>query len=455
MPTTYVPTRYLSLSYADNGALILFCSLTGAIGAVPAEKAVEAKDALKRSAKHISPLEGILHDLKEGGFLVPEGTDERAIAHEKFLTRYQDEQLHLIILPTEQCNFRCTYCYESFIRGEMPQEIRDGIKRYVAGQEGLKTLNISWFGGEPLLAKNVVLELSKFFNKYCIEHDIKLNASATTNGYFLTPDLVDQLIPLGVRQFQLTLDGIEEEHDQRRVLQEGGGTFNVILQNLRYMKSTEHIFSVMIRHNFDPHNATRFEEFIAMLKSEFGGDPRFSTFFFPIGHFGGSNDSEMEICDATTTMDAFTRGKLLALEAGFHNALQMERMQPNGYVCYAANPRSFVIGSDGQLYKCTIELDYHDRNIVGHLHENGQMTLDWRKMALWTETHGMDEGKKCYTCFFSPACHGASCPKEWMDEEECACPPEKTGIRKVLPLIYMENTRTTRPQLESMAECIR
>lgn len=455
MPTAYIPTRFLSLSNVDDGALILFNSLTGALGAVPADQASIVRDALKRSARHIPPLTGLLHDLEEGGFLITEGTDERAIAHQKYLTRYRDEQLHLIILPTEQCNFRCTYCYESFIRGEMPQSIRDGIKRFVANQSNLKVLNIAWFGGEPLVAKNVVLELSRFFHQHCAERGIKLNAGATTNAYFLTPDLVDQLLPLGLQQFQITLDGVKEEHDQRRVLQGGGGTFDTILQNLRYMKSTNHLFSVVIRHNYDPQNASRLEEFINMLKNEFGGDPRFSTFFFPIGHLGGGNDSELEICDGKTSIDAFTRGKLLALEAGFRNALQIERMRPNGFTCYAANPRSFVIGSDGNLYKCTVELDYHDRNIVGRLHEDGSMSLDWRKMALWCETNGMEEGKKCYTCFFSPACHGAACPKEWMDEQECACPPEKLSIRKTLPLIYMESTRTKQSSIEPMAECMK
>lgn len=26
----------------------------------------------------------------------------------------RNDVLHLILLPTEQCNFRCTYCYEDF-----------------------------------------------------------------------------------------------------------------------------------------------------------------------------------------------------------------------------------------------------------------------------------------------------------------------------------------------------
>jgi len=190
-----------------------------------------------------------------------------------------------------------------------------------------------------------------------------------------------------------------------------------------------------------------------MLKQEFGDDPRFSVFFFPIGKLGGSNDSDLSFCENKSLTQAFVRGKLLALEAGLRNAWQAERFRPDGNTCYAANPRSFVIGSDGAVYKCTVELDYHDRNVVGHLFEDGRMELDWRKMALWCETNGMEEGKKCYTCFYSPACHGACCPKEWMDEPECQCPSEKVAVRKLLPLIYKESLRSRSAPMDSLPQC--
>lgn len=440
MPDTFVPTRYLSYSYAENGSLVLYSSLTGAIGAVPAEQASEVRSYLRRSASHPGPLTGILKDLQTGGFLVPVGTDEWAIVHNKFLNRYKDDYLHLIIMPTEQCNFRCVYCYESFIRGQMSEGIKEGVKRYVSSQKGLKQLIVAWFGGEPLLASKVVIDLSNFFHRYVTNNGIEYHGSATTNGYFLTPEIAQQIIPAGIRDFQITLDGVEEEHDQRRILQHGGKTFHTIMKNLRYLKSTDLDFEVMIRHNFDVSNADKLQEFIAMLQHEFGNDPRFSIFFFPIAQLGGSNDPNLAICEGKTLNEAAITGKRLAVAAGLRNALQIEHMQPNGNVCYAANPRAFVIGSDGSLYKCTVELDYHDRNIVGYLREDGHMDLDWRKMALWTESHGMDaeEHKPCYSCFFSPACAGASCPKEWMDCNEPPCPTEKVTIRKLLPVLYQQ-----------------
>lgn len=457
MVTTFVPTRYLSFSYTDDGTMVLFNSLTGAIGALPVDQATRAREALQRPARHKSPLEGVLDDLREGGFLVPEGTDEQAIAKQQFLTRYHEDYLNLHILPTEQCNFRCVYCYESFLRGSMSEEIRDGIKRYVERQKSVRTLEISWFGGEPLYAADVVTDLSRFFTEHCSTHGISHLASMTTNGYLLTPEVADEIIPLGVRSFQITLDGLAEEHDKRRILQNGGSTFERILTNLRYLKNSNHAFTVMLRHNFDQQTATKLEDFIAMLKTEFGDDPRFYTHFFAIGQWGGANDPELAVCDAKSGLDALLYGRRLAAEAGLSNASTFGNFRPNGYVCYAAHPKSFVVGSDGQLYKCTVELDYHDRNIVGHLRPDGTMELDWRKMGLWCETNGMEMGEdtKCSRCFFSPTCHGAVCPKSWMETGDVECPPEKVGIRKVLPLILQESQLPQPPNVRQGAQCLK
>jgi uncharacterized protein len=451
--TTYIPTRYLSYSTLDDGSLIVHCTRTGAMGAVPPEQAATVRDALRRSARHVGPLTGILRDLEEGGFLIPEGMDEQALVHERYLTKYDDRTLNLIIMPTEKCNFRCTYCYESFERGTMSPEIREGIRRYVRRQHRLQHLDIEWFGGEPLLAPEVVIELTRFFAEHCAGHGIAYTAGMTTNGSLLTPEVAEEIIPRGVHHFQITRDGLADDHNRRRVRFGGGDTYDSILTNLRYLRSTAHLFHVMIRHNFDPESLPRLPAFLAMLKEEFGGDPRFTTHFAPIGTWGGPNDADLSVCEGRSVLHELIRARRLALNAGFRGGVQIEKLRPNGFVCYAANPRSFVIGSDGRLYKCTVELDYHDRNVVGRLHPDGTMTLDWRKMALWCETNGLDEGKKCGTCFFSPACHGAVCPKQWMDENDCACPEERVAIREVLPLFALESRIAPPPRPAGTARC--
>ena len=54
----------------------------------------------------------------------------------------------LTLMPTEQCNFRCTYCYEDFSIGKMKEDVIRGIKNLLKQRiPTLKYLNISWFGG--------------------------------------------------------------------------------------------------------------------------------------------------------------------------------------------------------------------------------------------------------------------------------------------------------------------
>jgi hypothetical protein len=47
---------------------------------------------------------------------LPNGFDARQIA--AYITQKFQE---LILLPTEKCNFRCTYCYEDFELGRMKE----------------------------------------------------------------------------------------------------------------------------------------------------------------------------------------------------------------------------------------------------------------------------------------------------------------------------------------------
>ena len=68
----------------------------------------------------------------------------------------------LIILPTEKCNFRCTYCYEDFAIGKMKIETVEAIKKFISARApSLKFLTLSWFGGEPLLARDVIINIAK------------------------------------------------------------------------------------------------------------------------------------------------------------------------------------------------------------------------------------------------------------------------------------------------------
>jgi hypothetical protein len=96
----------------------------------------------------------------------------------------------LIILPTEKCNFRCTYCYEDFLIGKVKEPVLVGIERFLGRRiPELKELALDWFGGEPLMAKNVVLRIAAHAFRRCQDNGVSFRGGLTTNAYVLTPAL--------------------------------------------------------------------------------------------------------------------------------------------------------------------------------------------------------------------------------------------------------------------------
>ena len=64
-----------------------------------------------------------------------------------------DKKMSLVIMPTEKCNFKCKYCYETFRKGKMSPAVQDAIINYVKKNIRNHTeLAVIWFGGEPLEA---------------------------------------------------------------------------------------------------------------------------------------------------------------------------------------------------------------------------------------------------------------------------------------------------------------
>jgi uncharacterized protein len=287
---------------------------------------------------------------------------------------------NLIILPTEQCNFRCTYCYEDFEIGRMSPTLVEAIKRFVKKRAaGLERLQISWFGGEPLAAKAIVVELSEFFTEVArAQPGLVYDAIMTTNGYGLSLELATQLRQLGMTNYQISLDGYGEMHDASRRRVDGSGTFDRIWSNLLALRQSDLDIEVIVRVHFMPANCAHLDRLIEELNLHFAGDPRFSVFFKSIEHLGGPNDHATAVYGEETKVVVRRE-----LEAKLVDGSQAYRGVDKDYVCYAARANSLVIRANGDIAKCTVALN-DPRNRVGRLLNDGSIQVEQERFRMWT-----------------------------------------------------------------------
>lgn len=287
--------------------------------------------------------------------------------------------LSLTVLPTEQCCFRCDYCYEDFEVGKMPVDIERGISNLISTRaSSLSLLNIAWFGGEPLMAKDVIYRLSEKALKLSQAYDFTFNANMTTNAYLLDRATYETLVDYKVTSFQVTLDGMEEDHDNVRKRVDGKGTFKKIMENLIAIKASKHEAEIDLRLHYTPDNWQGVLRLVSYLKENLLDDSRFTVIFRAVGKWGGANDKNLSVFE--NAHDRAEIEKLLLKELlGYEPESQTPE---NFYVCYASKANSLVIRANGNIAKCTVALT-HPHNNVGQINPDGTLEINQEHFKKW------------------------------------------------------------------------
>ena len=316
-----------------------------------------------------------------------------------------DRYLRLIILPTEYCNFRCVYCYEHFKRGKMSKNVQNALIKTVEQEiEKYEGLVVSWFGGEPLEALDVIETLSLAFIDICKRNKKPYNAGITTNGYNLSVETMRKLKKLHITEFQITLDGLREIHDAQRILRDGSGTYQKIIDNLLNIKSKikSSTITIVLRTNFSRELLEHINDFQKVLDDYFSEDSRFCFFWQLVGDYGYVRDESVR--DIFGTMQDYVY-LVRNYTDKFTNKFMFHLYGPAGSVCYALKRNSYVISSDGVIKKCTCDLE-NEENFFGQIGK----TFDSEKHENWLKRE-IKENSQCYLCIKRPICHNKACYK--------------------------------------------
>ena len=136
-----------------------------------------AQKAVFDSAPNLHSDAPLVQSWLRQGFLVDAGVDEAKElrervddAREAFVHGDRRLSLEVVVRVTSACNFACPYCFQYRRGGHMSSEVRDALvefteRRLASGR--YDHLGIEWFGGEPLLAPDLIDELSARFMAPC------------------------------------------------------------------------------------------------------------------------------------------------------------------------------------------------------------------------------------------------------------------------------------------------
>lgn len=427
----YKPSKYNYILKNGEEELFLYNSFNGNMGKVSAHNSLKVLEWMNgmTDSNHNDNFQKLINL----GMLVPEDEDEVIKMN---LIEPEEKSLNLIILPTEQCNFRCTYCYEEFKRGKMSYDVQNALIRFIKkNMINYTSLNVGWFGGEPLVAFDVIENLSNEFMKVCKSLRRNYVSNITTNGYLLDLPKFQKLLNYNVLSYQITIDGIKETHNKQKPLVGGGETFDVILGNLKTIKDNVKTgrFKIIVRTNVTKEINDYIDEYIQYFHNTFGDDDRFQFFIRPAGDWGGESVKEMNESLIGQRGIEKVFEKIIRADKSLH-FIYRSFLFPTGSMCYAGKRNSYVIDSEGNIRKCSCNLD-DDNNKLGSFDDKGDMVIDKYKYSQWIAKD--PDNDYCKECFFLPVCQRKSCPalRVVHKQEGYACPYEKTNLDLTLQVL--------------------
>lgn len=309
----------------------------------------------------------------------------------------QSKHIGFTILPTLGCNFRCSYCFENknqvLHSKKMSQEVQDVLVDKILQfyQKGYK-ISLMWFGGEPLMEKAIIDYVSTRLNSMKVEY----NAAMITNGYLLTPEIVNKLAEWKIKNIQVTLDGDEYTHNQRRVLVNGGGTYRTIMDNLKNLHTKEGILT-KIRVNIDKTNEAVYSQMAATIEREL---PK--MYVYPGFVTEGCN-----ACSGKTFTTHIEKADFFIEQyKEFENTSLCYFPSFNSGHCMATDLNSWIVGPEGELYNCQSEVGLHSK-IVGNIKDNCFTNMDY--ISEFVVGVSPFENEQCRQCTALPLCGGGCC----------------------------------------------
>ncbi len=399
-----VPSKYNIIVRLNRGKALAYNGMYGSF-AVWSEEDLAAYDRFVATDNLALNTPG-LKEFLELGYMTSSDNDEIGTLRKSYEDRrYRQSKMMFTIAPTLGCNFGCSYCFQGLDKPitRMTKDVQDAYIKFLEHDlPHVRQLSIVWYGGEPLMGKQIIYDLSDRMIALCKRLGVTYNpAFIVTNGYSLNGKTAQELTKRNVATAQITIDGPAYMHDKRRHLTTGKPTFDRIIKNMHEVLRTTKM-RIGVRVNVAEVNKRESFELIDDLADRgFGLYKNFSMYFAPIEAI----TSECSGCkDESLGKIAWGETELELRRYAIERGLAAVQKPPTFMgICQAVLPRGLLLNPDGDLHKCW-DTVMHKEQSVGTIFEPEKVVFNanYQKWLQWTPF----DNPVCASCKILPNCAG-------------------------------------------------
>ena len=342
--------------------------------------------------------------------------------------------MHITLHITTGCNMYCKYCYSPpEKRFDMSKEVAFQSIDYIATSCPPNT-GIIFFGGEPLLKKDLIKETIEYAEKKSNYFHYKV----TTNGLLLDEDFLKYANSANL-QVSISIDGNEQAHNTFRRFQDGQPTFEIVKEKIGLLLKYQPYSKVLM--TVTPETVCYYSDSVEYLVK-----CGFKYIIVSLNYKGNWTDNLLKELKRQYNKIAKLYEKLIMEEKKvYFSPFEMKlasHIRQNNFECYQCHLgiEQIAIAHDGKIYPC---IQFVKNGISNTSYSIGTVIngIDTdRQKQMYADSKKTDIN--CVECDYNPRCNNKCSCLSWQLTGE---------LNKVTPLIC-ESERILIPIVDKLGE---
>lgn len=363
---------------------------------------------------------------------------ELAVEYEVELEKIPSVNMTVVLIPTYGCNLRCEYCYEGSITNTNQysklniDNVINAILK-IKNNVGYESVTFVMLGGEPILGRNLRW-FEEFFTKFK-KFNVPYEINCISNGVYAY-DNIETIKRIGVNNIQITLDGMEQQQNNRRPTKDPNiNVFKSIVKSIDIL--LENKINVNVRINVDENNISelsRMHNFFEDMK--WWENEQFSAYIYPISFNG--NDKNAVYSSESEMLELVTKELLKLKECyfslDFHGLDFADEMlkgnifYPSLTFCEAAT-NQYVFNDSGKIFTCWWGTSIDEFTLDN---SNNIFSNEYNENIRKWHNRKINKIKECNSCKYKFVCGGGCSYKAHLNKGnfQCGnCSPFKENIK--------------------------